>query len=67
MITIKIDGMSCGHCRAAVEQALTQVEGVTAVLEVSLEEGMAQVEGHARPEALVAAIEQAGYEAHIAT
>ena len=27
--TIQIDGMSCGHCTAAVEKALGSVNGVT--------------------------------------
>ncbi len=66
MITIKIEGMSCGHCRAAVEEALKQVEGVSTVLEVSLEKGQAQVEGDAPVERLVEAVKQAGYEAEIA-
>ncbi len=58
--------MSCGHCRAAVEEALKQVEGVSAVLEVSLEKGQAQVEGDAPAERLVEAVRRAGYEAEIA-
>ncbi len=66
MITIKIEGMSCGHCRSAVEEALNQVDGVTSVLEVSLEKGLAQVEGDAPAERLIEAIKQAGYEAEIA-
>ena len=66
MITIKIEGMSCGHCRAAVEEALKQVEGVTAVLEVSLEKGLAQIEGDAPAERLIEAVKQSGYEAEIA-
>ena len=27
-ITMKIDGMSCGHCVSAVDKALQQVDGV---------------------------------------
>lgn len=34
---LKIDGMSCGHCSARVEKALSAIDGVTAVT-VSLEE-----------------------------
>jgi copper chaperone len=30
-ITLKIDGMSCGHCVARVEKALKKVEGVHVV------------------------------------
>lgn len=28
-VTIKINGMSCGHCVAAVKKALASVQGVT--------------------------------------
>jgi copper chaperone len=27
-ITLKVDGMSCGHCKAAVEKALKELDGV---------------------------------------
>ncbi len=27
-LTLKIDGMSCGHCVARVEKALTKLDGV---------------------------------------
>lgn len=62
MIELKIEGMSCGHCKAAVEKALTGVQGVDR-FEVNLEAGRATVEGSAAPEALIAAIADAGYEA----
>ncbi len=35
-IVIKIEGMSCGHCKAAVEKALEEVAGVTSAV-VNLE------------------------------
>ena len=52
MITLKIDGMTCGHCTAAVERALGKVPGVTRVREVNRERGEATVEGDASAEAL---------------
>lgn len=66
MITLKIDGMTCGHCTAAVERALGKVPGVTRVREVNRERGEATVEGDASAEALVAAVEAEGYEARAA-
>lgn len=27
-ITLNVDGMSCGHCKAAVEKALKELDGV---------------------------------------
>jgi len=66
MIELQIDGMSCGHCKAAVEKALTGVDGVERVVEVNLETGRATVDGTATAEALIAAIAEEGYEAKIA-
>ncbi|HHH36913.1 MAG TPA: heavy-metal-associated domain-containing protein [Gammaproteobacteria bacterium] len=66
MIRLKIEGMSCGHCRKAVEEALSAVPGVTAVPEVNVERGEAVVEGNPDPKALLAAVEEAGYQAGIA-
>ena len=40
--TIKIEGMMCGHCEAAVKKALEAIDGVT-VNEVSHEKGIAAV------------------------
>jgi len=66
MIELQIDGMTCGHCKAAVEKALTGVDGVERVVEVNLETGRATVDGTATAEALIAAIAEEGYEAKIA-
>lgn len=65
MINLKISGMSCGHCSSAVKKALEGVAGVTTV-EVDLAGGSAAVEGRASVEALVAAVQDAGYEASAA-
>ena len=59
---LKIDGMSCDHCVAAVRKALEAVPGVTSA-EVSLPEGRALVHGDADLEALVGAVEEEGYAA----
>jgi Cu+-exporting ATPase len=61
---LNVHGMSCGHCKAAVEGALMGVEGVESV-EVDLEAKSARVvydRNEARPSDLVRAVEDAGYE-----
>ena len=63
-IELKIEGMSCGHCKMSVEKALKSVPGVEKV-EVSLEKGEALVEGTADPKALVQAVEEEGYRAQV--
>jgi copper chaperone CopZ len=62
-IELNVTGMTCGHCKAAVEQALKSVAGVNAVT-VDLEHGKASVVGeHFDPKALVAAVADEGYSA----
>ncbi len=59
---LSVSGMSCGHCRAAVEAALGEVPGVTSV-QVDLDTGRAIVEGSAELGGLLSAVREAGYEA----
>jgi copper chaperone len=40
--TLKIEGMTCDHCKAAVNNALTELEGVAEV-DVNVKEGTAKV------------------------
>lgn len=62
--TLRITGMTCNGCVRHVDKALRGVPGVTAV-EVSLPEQRAKIvhEDTAAVEALVAAVETAGYSA----
>jgi copper chaperone len=60
--TLKITGMTCGHCSQAVTRALAAVAGVTAV-QVSLEKGEARIEGDADPGQLIRAVRSEGYGA----
>ncbi len=65
MTKLKIEGMSCQHCVKSVDAALSDVPGVDRVVAVRLDEGEAEVEGSADPNALVAAVEEEGYDARI--
>ena len=58
---IKIEGMSCGHCKAAVEKALKAVAGVETAV-VDLEKKQAVLTGNAVMGAMREAVEDAGYE-----
>ena len=62
MTELKIDGMTCGHCSAAVKRALERVAGVVSA-DVDLAAGRARVKGAADPGALVAAVQDEGYRA----
>jgi len=67
MIKLKVTGMTCGHCEAAVEKALSAVPGVERVLEVDRQREQAVVDGSSDPAALIAAVAEAGYEAEAMT
>ena len=54
--------MSCAACQARVEKAVAQVPGVSSVA-VSLLTNSMGVEGTATPEAIITAVERAGYGA----
>ena len=63
VVTYTVPDMSCGHCKAAVEQELSALSGVSSV-DVDLDTKLVTVTGeHLDDEALRAAIEEAGYEA----
>ena len=59
---MKIEGMTCGHCKAHVEKALNALEGVSA--EVSLEEKAAYLTlaNEVEDAILKQAVTDAGYE-----
>ncbi|MDQ7053442.1 MAG: cation transporter [candidate division KSB1 bacterium] len=67
VIELEITGMSCDGCANHVRQALSAVEGVTEVDVPSWKEGRAMVRTSAPvgDAVLVAAVEQAGYQARI--
>ena len=57
-----VTGMSCAACSARVEKAVSKVPGVTSC-SVSLLTNSMGVEGTASPEAVIRAVEEAGYGA----
>ena len=59
-----VTGMSCAACSARVEKAVSGVEGVTSC-SVSLLTNSMGVEGTASPQAVIAAVEKAGYGASL--
>ena len=59
-----VTGMSCAACSARVEKAVGSVPGVTSC-SVSLLTNSMGVEGDASPEAVIAAVENAGYGAAV--
>jgi copper chaperone len=60
---LSVEGMSCGHCKAAVEGELNKLSGVEAA-SANVEKGTVEVtydEAKVTTEDLKGAIEEAGY------
>jgi copper chaperone CopZ len=58
---LNVDGMSCGHCVSAITAAVEPLPGVAGVT-VDLDNGTVTVSGAPDEEAVVAAIEDCGYD-----
>jgi copper chaperone len=67
MLKLKIEGMTCGHCVMHVQQAIAKVPGVQGPVVVSLEKGEALVDGSPSVEAVLAAVQEEGYTASLAS
>jgi copper chaperone CopZ len=62
-ITYSVPGMSCDHCRVAITAEVTRVPGVETVA-VDLDTKLVAIGGEGLDDAaLVAAIDEAGYDA----
>ena len=57
---IHIEGMSCGHCSARVEDALNKLPGISATVDLAAK--TATVTGDAADDTLVRTVTDAGYE-----
>ena len=56
-----VEGMTCGHCSAAVAESVGEIEGVQSA-EVDLESGCLEVRGVSIEDAAIeAAVRDAGY------
>lgn len=60
---MKVNGMSCNHCKMAVEKALSAVSGVeSAVVELDKKQATITLSGDASDNALTHAVSEAGFE-----
>jgi len=63
ILKINIEGMSCSHCKTALETAIGQLDGVRAV-EINLENNQARIEAEDdMTEIIRKTISEAGYSA----
>jgi len=62
-VDLQIGGMTCASCAARIEKRLNRLPGVRATVNFATERASVRFAGDVQPEALVAAVEQAGYRA----
>ncbi len=60
---ININGMSCGHCQARVEQVLNAIEGVEARVDLEKKQATVNLSSEVDDQVLLKAVNDAGYEA----
>jgi copper chaperone CopZ len=60
--TYRVPGISCGHCKSAIEAEVGAIEGIESVV-VDIDAKQVAVVGSASDDAVRAAIVEAGYEA----
>lgn len=58
--TYTVSDVTCNHCKASIESALNDVDGVTAA-EVDVSAQTVSVSGDVEPETVLQAIREAGY------
>jgi copper chaperone len=61
MRTYQVDGMTCDHCKAAIEEEVGALDGVEAVL-ADVATGTVVVTGDVAGAEVRAAVEEVGYE-----
>jgi heavy metal translocating P-type ATPase len=61
---VHVEGMSCGHCQATVEKALSAVEGVSAAdVDLAKKTATVTLSGQVPDQALIDAVNASGFEA----
>lgn len=65
MTRLNVPDMSCGHCRASIEKAVTGADPV-ADLDFDMEKRTVEIETDIGLEALLALLKDAGYPATVA-
>jgi Cu+-exporting ATPase len=65
-VELSIDGMTCASCAHRIEKKLNKLDGVTATVNFATEKARVEYGNEVTPEQLVATVEDAGYQAHLA-
>jgi Cu+-exporting ATPase len=66
-LELELEGMSCAACAARIEKKLNRIDGVAATVNFATERATVERDESVPVETLVAAVESAGYHAHVHT
>lgn len=60
---LKVEGMTCNHCKMSVEKALNAIEGVTATVDLAKKQADLTITGNVDEKKIVDTVNDLGYEA----
>ena len=66
-VRLDLEGMHCASCAARIEKQLNRLDGVEATVNLATEQATVQCLPSVGIEDLVAAVDAAGYHAHVAS
>ncbi len=58
---VRVDGMTCDHCKGWVEKAINEIDGASAKVDLKTKEAVVSMAREIRDEELIAAVKKAGY------
>src|SRR5947207_7247569 len=65
-VALALEGMTCAACAARIEKTLNRISGTRAAVNFATESAQVRYDpGQASIESLIAAVERAGYRAHV--
>ena len=59
--TLRIDGMTCDHCRGWVEKSINEIDGASAKVSLKKKEAIVSLAREISDEELILAVKKAGY------
>ena len=58
---VRVDGMTCDHCKGWVEKAINEIDGASAKVNLKKKEAVVSMARDISDEELIAAVKKAGY------
>lgn len=58
---LRVDGMTCDHCKGWVEKAINEIDGASAKVNLKTKEAVVSMAREVSDSELIAAVQKAGY------